>query len=51
MSIEVAQTVFIPVSIVMISFLAMFIIAKLKKRRTRRKMERGVSDFLRRMRS
>lgn len=51
MATEIAQTVLIPFFIVLISFLAMFIIAKVKKRRTRRRMERGVSDFLRQMRS
>ncbi len=49
MSNEVALTIFIPFCIVTISLLAMFIVAKVKKRRKRRTIERGVADFVRRV--
>ncbi|HET9786055.1 MAG TPA: hypothetical protein VFP47_02925 [Pyrinomonadaceae bacterium] len=44
---EVALTILIPFCIITISLLVMFVIAKLKKRRKRRAIERGVTDFVR----
>jgi hypothetical protein len=47
MSNEVALTILIPFCIVAISLLAIFLTAKIKKRRKRRAIERGVVDLVR----
>ena len=44
---ELVLTILIPFCIMMIALLAMFVVAKLKKRRNRRTIERGIADFVR----
>ncbi|HEY7221465.1 MAG TPA: hypothetical protein VH985_24050 [Candidatus Binatia bacterium] len=50
MSREIVLTILIPLCIVSVSLSAMAIIAKLKRRRTRRIIERGLTDFVRQVR-
>jgi hypothetical protein len=51
MSREIVITILIPSCIVSVSLLAMALMMKLRRRRKRRTMERGVTDFLRQVRS
>ena len=44
---ELVLTILIPFCIMMIALLAMFVVAKLKERRKRRTIERGIADFVR----
>ena len=44
---ELVLTILIPFCIMMIALLAMFIVARLKERRKRRTIERGIADFVR----
>jgi hypothetical protein len=47
---EIVLTILIPLCIVCITLSAMAIMAKLKRRRTRRIIERGLTDFVRQVR-
>lgn len=50
MSREIALTILVPLCIVSISLLALAILTKLKRRRTRRVIERGLTDFVHQVR-
>jgi len=51
MSREIAFTILIPLCIVSVSLLALAIMNKLKQWRKKRTMERGITDFVRQVRS
>ena len=44
---DLVLTILVPFCIVIIALLAMLVVAKLKARRKRRTIERGIADFVR----